>query len=147
MAVEARPWVADAVVDVPTRLDLEPRQKPERLAIDGDRVRAKRRALAPPSQEVEQRRVAEVLLEIHPDPGVLAVDLGNGKPGGPEGSGEGQEGPVLKRIRVVHADRRPRASVDPEQTTARPVSVKRRDPVGIDAKAAPVQIAKRCLHG
>ena len=105
--VEVRAGVGDAVVHGASPLDLKAGQAGESTGEVGlDPVR-KRLSRTPPGlfERLMERRVAQVFGEPYPGAFIRRVDLGDGEPGGAQGAGEGEEGPVLQGFRAPRADR------------------------------------------
>jgi len=77
LAVEAGTRIADLVVDVAAGLDLKTRQRSDHFAIGIDSRGSDGRAAAVLAQEIKERGVAQVLLDIGVLAQVVGIDVGN----------------------------------------------------------------------
>ena len=99
LLVEAGPRVAHVVVQRPAGLDLEPRQDLDHLPVQVQRLGREPAVGAIRREELEERRVAQILFQVDPLVEVLGVDLGHGQAALPEVAGELEEGAVLPDVR------------------------------------------------
>ena len=104
MAVEAGDGIANVVIQIAARFDLEAGQDSNHFAIGFDDLRSNVFASAILGEEFEERGVAEVFLEIRTVAKIFSVDFRNGKAVTAKVFGEFEEGGVFFADVVENAD-------------------------------------------